>query len=187
MSTPTWGNADLPLQPRPTAVLMLRTPVPPSTGSDPWHDQFGPYCLPSFPLSALESGSSTPLPPAFTPLHGQQPGAEVLRNALQSSATGRRRGRWISDDDSLTTTHLAKPEAPGGEEREWCVTSIPILGHRLIDTPALVARMKGGPQDPASQHKNYRGVVVTSQRAVDAWAEAAQIVSAELSEGVSGE
>lgn len=190
MGTPVLSSADMPPLPgssgsgfaavRPTAVLLLRTPVPPSAGTDPYHDVFGPFCLPSFPLSALESGSSTPLPPPVNPHVLGREGADILKSALQSSATGRRRGRWIADDDSLTTTHLARD---GDDEREWCVSSIPILGHRLVESHELARRILSGPVGTAGDQAaggKYRGVVVTSQRAVDAWGEAAQHVSQEL-------
>ncbi|PWN39611.1 hypothetical protein IE81DRAFT_15494 [Ceraceosorus guamensis] len=225
MTTP---EAAIGTQARPTTVLLLRTPVPPSVGTDPYHDIFGPFCLPSFPFSALESGSSTPLPAAPLNPHsiGKGEGVELLKNALQGSETGRRRGRWISDDDSLTTTHLEKVKVRAASrngtaagaadgldeetlEREWCVCSIPVLGHSLIDTDGLARRARSGPppppppsqpsssssaQDvqmdgdaqPSSQsgaHEKYRGVIVTSQRAVDAWAEAAKQVAQEMQQG----
>lgn len=52
-----------PPQRRPTTVLLLRTPVPPKEGTDPYHDVFGTFCLPSFPMSALDSGAATPIAP----------------------------------------------------------------------------------------------------------------------------
>ncbi|CEH13064.1 UROPORPHYRINOGEN III SYNTHASE [Ceraceosorus bombacis] len=201
MTTP---EAAIGTQARPTTVLLLRTPVPPSVGTDPYHDIFGPFCLPSFPFSALESGSSTPLPAAPLNPHsiGKGEGVELLKNALQGSETGRRRGRWISDDDSLTTTHLEKVNvratrngtaagaAADGEdeetlEREWCVCSIPVLGHSLIDTDGLTRRVDGDAQQSSQlgAHEKYRGVIVTSQRAVDAWAEAAKQVAQEMQQG----
>ncbi|CAO1616301.1 unnamed protein product [Parajaminaea phylloscopi] len=46
---------------RPSTVLLLRTPVGPNRGTDPYHDAFGAFCLPSFPVSALDSGAATPI------------------------------------------------------------------------------------------------------------------------------
>lgn len=199
MSTPILSASDVPshLVTRPTSVLMLRTPVPPSQGTDPYHDAFGSFCLPSFPLSALESGSSTPLPPAIgltqlTP--NDRSGAEILKRALNASATGRRRGRWIGEDDpTLTTHHLADdPDAilygdPAEQEmlkREFCVTSVPILGHRVLNADVLADCMMNGSLEEAGR-RAYRGAIFTSQRAVEAWAEASTKVAGSVKEGKS--
>jgi hypothetical protein len=199
MSTPVLSPMEL--QPvhyqRPTSVLMLRTPVPPSQGTDPYHDAFGPFCLPSFPLSALESGSSTPLPPPISVAQmssSDRSGADLLKSALNSSATGRRRGRWIDDDATLTTHHLASdPDAvttDGGPDqeipkREYCVTSVPILGHRVLNADELADRIMNGTKEEGGIRREYRGAIVTSQRAVEAWAEAEHIVAPSVREGKS--
>lgn len=71
--------AVLQTHPRPSTVLLLRTPVAPSRGTDPYHDAFGAFCLPSFPMSALDSGAATPvaLPPKTLP--------EALASATHST------------------------------------------------------------------------------------------------------
>ncbi|PWN46978.1 hypothetical protein IE53DRAFT_322005 [Violaceomyces palustris] len=157
----------------PTTVLLLRTPVPTSQGTDPYHDAFGSFCLPSFASSALESGSSTPLPnhplgPLSTATDHQA--VDLLKSALSTSPTGRRRGKFIKDTHRLMTHHLAYPVTAEGEEIEieYCVTSFPILDHQLVNTKGLSDTILRG-------HSNgfpYRGVIVTSQRAVEAWVEA---------------
>lgn len=201
MSTPILAPSDLPPIPymRPTSVLMLRTPVPPSQGTDPYHDAFGPFCLPSFPLSALESGSSTPLPPPISLTQmssSDRSGADLLKNALSASATGRRRGRWIDDDATLTTHHLASDadaiNLDDGEEedqeipkREFCVTSVPILGHRVLNADELADRILYGSKEKGDLRREYRGAIVTSQRAVEAWAEASNIVADTVRAGKS--
>lgn len=195
MSTPVMTPTEL--QPatfmRPTSVLMLRTPVPPSQGTDPYHDAFGPFCLPSFPLSALESGSSTPLPPPISLTQmapNDRAGADLLKNALKASATGRRKGRWIEDDATLTTHHMANDpdaaEVEGQEvpKKEFCVTSVPILGHRVLNADVLADRiMNGSLQEQDGVRRPFRGCIVTSQRAVEAWAEAVAMVAESIREG----
>lgn len=180
---------------RPTSVLMLRTPIPPSQGTDPYHDAFGPFCLPSFPFSALESGSSTPLPPtnSLTMSANERTGADLLRNALAASSTGRRRGRWIDDDGTLTTHHLSsEPDDVAGTsadtsdeipKREFCVTSLTILGHRTVNIDQLVDKILEGSEDTGNGRKPFRGAVITSQRAVEAWMEAAVIAAEQIRSG----
>lgn len=200
MSTPILAPADLPpiAYMRPTSVLMLRTPVPPSQGTDPYHDTFGPFCLPSFPLSALESGSSTPLPPPISLTQmsfSDRSGADLLKSALSASATGRRRGRWIDDDATLTTHHLATDadaisSMDDGEDqevpkREFCVTSVPILGHRVLNADELANRILYGSKEEGGMRREHRGAIVTSQRAVEAWAEACNIIAETIRAGKS--
>jgi hypothetical protein len=121
-------------------------------------------------------------------------GADLLKSALSASATGRRRGRWIDDQATLTTHHLASdPDAITTDEgedqeipkREYCVTSIPILGHRVFNADELADRMLYGTKEEGGLRREYRGAIVTSQRAVEAWAEAANIVSKSIREGKS--
>ena len=185
MVSPVMQPAELPATSyvRPTSVLMLRNPVPPSQGTDPYHDAFGAFCLPSFPLSALESGSSTPLPPPISMAglpSSDRSGADLLRNALNASKTGRRRGKWIEDDTSLTTHHLspepddaiASAGADDTSQREFCVTSVTILGHRTLNIDQLGEKLLNGYATESGDKIPYRGAIVTSQRAVEAWAEA---------------
>lgn len=98
----------------------------------------------------------------------------------------------------LTTHHLAPdPDAlPAGyvtfdedgnedevPKREFCVTSIPILGHTLLNYDILAKKIMHG----SESGQPYRGAIITSQRAVEAWAQAASgtNLTEELREGKS--
>lgn len=216
----------------PVSVLLFRQPLPTSEGTDPYHDAFGNFCLPSYPTSALESGSSTPLPPPVNPNLLQGPsdrtGAERLRHALELSKGGQRRGRWIADEPTLTTHHLSPKDSreialarkvthatlsrPGQHEKEkpaveaaanaalevddqveWSVTSMPILETGLVHLSQLSRRLINGaevalpPGSEAGQAQalaklRYRGVVMTSQRAVEAYVQAAEKAADQLVE-----
>lgn len=196
MASPVLHAADLsqPAYVRPTSVMMLRTPVPPSQGTDPYHDAFGPFCLPSFPYSALESGSSTPLPSmAMSGLTStDRSGADLLRSALSASKPGRRKNRFYEEETSLTTHHLSPemedaigPAVDGTDappKREYCVTSVTILGHRGVNIDKLCDRLSNGAESDGERGP-YRGAIITSQRAVEAWAEAAQKLSESVRNG----
>ncbi|CAD6956417.1 unnamed protein product [Tilletia controversa] len=179
------------------SVVLFRSPVPSSQGTDPWHDAFGPFCLPSFPVSALESGTSTPLAPV----------------ALTSSGLPSRKPRPPPSNPMLTTHHLhilthnnsnleddalsiadsadsqssappsptttaaassssssrsrassaVPPRRPTIETTEFTVSSIPVLASVSCNQSPLVG---------AFLNRQWAGVVCTSQRAVQAWAEA---------------
>ncbi|KIS67622.1 uncharacterized protein UMAG_04126 [Mycosarcoma maydis] len=193
---------DIEEPPPPVTILLLRSPVSMSKGTDPYHDAFGSFCLPSFATSALESGTSTPLPSLST---GSNPclsstaenGAlDLIKTALSQqaavvasssnkpssdnasstalpySATGRRKGKFIHDQPRLMTHHLSYlTDANGNEvEIEYCVTSFPILTHKFVNQDLFVDRLLHGSRthdtDTASP---YRGMIVTSQRAVEAY------------------
>lgn len=141
--------------PRPVCVLMLRTPVPMSEGTDSYHDAFGSFCLPSFASSALESGSSTPLTPQ------KAVGESEVRERLEG-------GRLVRDETWLMTHH----RFGGDDGREFCVTSFPILGHRTLHLDELAQRIERA----AVREEAFDGVVITSQRAVQAWKEASERV-----------
>lgn len=208
----------LPIPPPPLSILLFRTPVTASEGTDPYHDAFGSFCLPSFPMSAVESGTTTPLPPPINPSTLKGPsdrsGAELLKSALNFSAGGRRRGRWIEEDPVLTTSHLASKDddevdalhkladLSGGsrlltdtlldDKMEFCVTSIPILTSQHVHLDELVEKMlngvemdlpQGSEEDKESRFKQklrFRGVVITSQRAAEAWEKAAKMAAQRL-------
>ena len=190
---------DIEEPPPPITILLLRSPVPMSKGTDPYHDAFGSFCLPSFASSALESGTSTPLPSLSTgaksslsstaengaldliktALTQQVAGSKASMDqhtsasaALPLSATGRRKGKFIHDQPRLMTHHLSYPsDANGNEvEVEYCVTSFPILTHKLLNQDAFVDRLLYGSQKQGSASPGpYRGMIVTSQRAVEAY------------------
>ncbi|SNX86345.1 related to HEM4 - Uroporphyrinogen III synthase [Melanopsichium pennsylvanicum] len=188
---------DIEEPPPPITVLLLRSPLSMSKGTDPYHDAFGSFCLPSFASSALESGTSTPLPSlstgpkaslALTTDHGaldliktalsQQAAASNKSNdqasstPLPLSTTGRRKGKFIQDQPRLMTHHLSYPaDAAGNEiELEYCVTSFPILAHKFVNHDEFVDRLlHGHPIDGHVSGVPYRGMIVTSQRAVEAY------------------
>ena len=152
----------------PVSVLLLRSPIPTSKGTDPYHDAFGSFCLPSFATSALESGTSTPLPDTTQP---DQDSLELIKSALSQS--GRRKGRFIEDQPRLMTHHLSYPT--DDIDIEYCVTSFPILTHTLLNIETLADRLLHAyPSNQGGERIPYRGMVVTSQRAVDAYIEAAR-------------
>ncbi|KAJ1024717.1 hypothetical protein NDA16_002757 [Ustilago loliicola] len=193
---------DIEEPPPPITVLLLRSPVSMSKGTDPYHDAFGSFCLPSFASSALESGTSTPLPSlstgsksslALTTDNGaldliktaltQQAAAanksEALSDqpastssALPVSPTGRRKGKFIQDQPRLMTHHLSYPSDSSGNEVEieYCVTSFPILAHKFVNQDQFVDRLLYGSRAEGSDVGGaYRGMIFTSQRAVEAY------------------
>lgn len=146
---------------RPVCVLMLRSPVPVSQGTDSYHDAFGAFCLPSFANSAIESGFSTPLTPLRNGADEQLTDSEI-RAAIGKSLSMRQTRRFFGDDAWLMTHH--KPNA----ERDFCVTSFPILGHKTLNVELLAEKIRR----IFSGEEHYDGVIITSQRAVQAWTEA---------------
>ncbi|SPO47213.1 related to HEM4 - Uroporphyrinogen III synthase [Moesziomyces antarcticus] len=187
--------------PPPVTVLLLRSPVSMSKGTDPYHDAFGSFCLPSFASSALESGTSTPLPSLSASGRSSlastaESGAlDLIKTALSQqaaiannittsakhassaaplplSATGRRKGKFIHDQPRLMTHHLSYPSDANGDEVEieYCVTSFPILSHRFVHQQEFVDRLlHGSRSDDSKPAAPYRGMIVTSQRAVEAY------------------
>ncbi|KAJ1019002.1 hypothetical protein NDA18_006153 [Ustilago nuda] len=200
---------DIEEPPPPITVLLLRSPVSVSKGTDPYHDAFGSFCLPSFASSALESGASTPLPSlsigpksslASTTDNGaldliksaltQQAAATTqseslsdqpasasasASSALPVSPSGRRKGKFIQDQRRLMTHHISYPSDASGKqvEMEYCVTSFPILAHKFVNQDRFVDRLLYGSPAQGVVHGNaYRGMIVTSQRAVEAYVSA---------------
>jgi uroporphyrinogen-III synthase len=194
---------DIEEAPPPVTVLLLRSPVPMSKGTDPYHDAFGSFCLPSFASSALESGTSTPLPSLSASGKSSlastvESGAlDLIKTALSQqaaiannnnnktsanhassaaplplSATCRRKGKFIHDQPRLMTHHLSYPSDASGDEVEieYCVTSFPILSHRFVHQQEFVDRLLHGSRSDGSKSATpYRGMIVTSQRAVEAY------------------
>ena len=217
----------------PSTVLLLRTPVPPDQGTDPYHDAFGSFCLPSFPLSALDSGAATPIAPrprgnsahrsdantlgmtpaatdSIEPSNGKARPEELLLQALQKQqqpqppppnlrASGRasspqrnytrQQPSYGSDASSvtvpsassqgsslvLTTHHIGWQElsfvqaskmglSEGSVDREWCVTSLPVLGSESVNGEQVEEWLEEG---------DWGAVVATSNRAWDVWRERA--------------
>lgn len=70
------------------------------------------------------------------------------------------------------THHLSYPTDSSGNEVEveYCVTSFPILAHELVHRDEFVDRLlHGAPVEGSDDRVAYRGMIVTSQRAVDAY------------------
>ncbi|KAL9937371.1 hypothetical protein V8E36_003780 [Tilletia maclaganii] len=172
------------------SIVLFRTPIPTSQGTDPWHDAFGPFCLPSFPLSAVESGTSSPLPPvALTasglPLRKPRPSAispmltthhlHLVTHSSSSPAPSTTTDDDDSnsasadslDDSSAPSSPLTRPAAspvrrPRIDPIEFAITSIPVLASVSCNQSPLVG---------AFLNRQWAGVVCTSQRAVQAWSE----------------
>ncbi len=70
------------------------------------------------------------------------------------------------------THHLSYPSDANGDEVEieYCVTSFPILSHRFVHQQEFVDRLlHGSRSDDSKPAAPYRGMIVTSQRAVEAY------------------
>lgn len=111
-----------------------------------------------------------------------------MTSISSSSEKEKRKGRWITDEGLLTTHHLSwsiDPDNPDGEEieREYCVSSIPILSHCTTNVDSLARKLVYGSesrteeqdQEEDKENRNgnrkespYRGIIVCSQRAVEA-------------------
>lgn len=162
---------------RPTSVLLLRQPVPMSQGTDAYHDAFGPFCLPSFALSALDTRTSTPSTPHNEPV---QTGAQnaAMRDFIQLPKPNDVRWELPRKHETphasyLMTHHLGHGESP---PNEFCVISYPILSHVTVGQELLMERMVQLLQSPTK----YDGVILTSQRAVQAWQESWSVLSKRL-------
>lgn len=123
----------------------------------------------------------------------ERSGADLLRNALNASKTGKRHGRWIDDDGTLTTHHLSsEPDDAVGTsaetveeppKREFCVTSVTILGHRTTNVDILADKLLFGAEEHNNERRAFRGAIATSQRAVEAWLEATLALSDQVRTG----
>ncbi|WFD26988.1 uroporphyrinogen-III synthase [Malassezia nana] len=163
----------------PITVLLLRQPVSMLDGTDAYHDAFGSFCLPSFAVSALDSGSSasgTPVANEVEPLRAAHSPGHALLTAQQKlqdlSLTP------ISDQGYLMTHHMANVQDINdldADDREFCIISFPILSHGSRHVDILAQKIRNVLQEGVA----YDGVVVTSQRAVQAWQEACSLVTAD--------
>ncbi|WFD41699.1 uroporphyrinogen-III synthase [Malassezia psittaci] len=151
--------------PRLVSILLLREPVSVLQGTDAYHDVFGSFCLPSFSLSALESGSSTPRNSSGTPV----PLVDAEQNWSPSHDRSSLLGHNIFQDKTYLMTHHVDPD---DNQREFWVISYPVLTHRLENIPLLADRIL-----QAVHHETYDGVIITSKRAVQAWIEACKQVT----------
>ncbi|WFD22941.1 uroporphyrinogen-III synthase [Malassezia equina] len=164
----------------PITVLLLRQPVSMLEGTDAYHDAFGSFCLPSFAVSALDSGSSAsgtpiandlePLRAAHSPSH---PPPSTPHNLEDLSSSP------MNNKGYLMTHHMANlhdDESADADDREFCITSFPILSHGTRHVDILAQKIRNALQEG----EVYDGVVITSQRAVQAWQEACSLVSADV-------
>ncbi|PKI85218.1 uroporphyrinogen-III synthase [Malassezia vespertilionis] len=133
---------------KPVSVLLLREPVSVSLGTDAYHDAFGEFCLPSFELSALATGVTTPE-------------GEPISQATDIDFAK----HMIQDVAYLMTHHKPKEYA-----QEYCIVSFPVLSHTLDNISDVAQKI-------IKYGESYDGVVLTSQRAVQAWTEAVKHIS----------
>ena len=159
----------------PLSVLLLREPVSVLQGTDAYHDAFGSFCLPSFALSALESGASTPRTPYQTI---QTPEGGDGKLLLPSSPVMERSSvpsYHSFQNNSYLMTHHSAPESDhdDAKDREYCIVSFPILSHSLQNIKELSDRILGA----VDGKYKYDGVVITSKRAVQTWVEACKVVA----------
>lgn len=155
-----------PEEPHIVSILLLREPVSILQGTDAYHDAFGSFCLPSYSLSALESGASTPHTPgalSHTPDSDRSRSPILERPSLMSSNV-------FQDKAYLMTHHVASDD----DSREYWIVSFPILTHKLQNLSPLAERILRAVEDKES----YDGVIITSKRAVQAWIEACRQVAA---------
>ncbi|SHO77610.1 Uncharacterized protein MSYG_1952 [Malassezia sympodialis ATCC 42132] len=149
-------------------------------GTDAYHDAFGSFCLPSFAVSALDSGSSAsgtpvanegePLRAGLSPVNQLHASLHKLQELSDSSR---------NHQEYLMTHHMGnlhQDESADSDDREFCITSFPILSHVTRHVDILAQKIRSALQDGVV----YDGVVITSQRAVQAWQEACSLISADM-------
>ena len=163
----------MPHRSKPVSVLLLRHPVSVQQGTDPYHDAFGPFCLPSFELSALDTRSSTPGSPRSEPQQQSAWGDICYRTAsgnekgldnsakeeLNSARTG---PESTSKHDYLMTHHMYSTES---NQREFCITSFPILTHQTVH----INELEGIIHRVHERSTSFDGIVLPSQRAAQAY------------------
>ena len=163
----------MPHRSKPVSVLLLRQPVSVQQGTDPYHDAFGPFCLPSFELSALDTRSSTPGSPRSEPQQQSAWGDICYRTAsgnekgldnsakeeLNSARTG---PESTSKHDYLMTHHMYSTES---NQREFCITSFPILTHQTVH----INELEGIIHRVHERSTSFDGIVLPSQRAAQAY------------------
>jgi len=164
----------------PITVLLLRQPVSMLEGTDAYHDVFGSFCLPSFAVSALDSGSSasgTPVTNDTGPLRaGHSPGHHLHTTPHKFQELS---DSPMNNQGYLMTHHMAnmhQDESADPDDLEFCITSFPILSHGTRHVDVLAQKIRSALQDGVV----YDGVVITSQRAVQAWQEACSLISADV-------
>ncbi|KAK0533114.1 uroporphyrinogen-III synthase [Tilletia horrida] len=177
------------------SVVLFRSPVPTSQGTDPWHDAFGPFCLPSFPLSALESGTSSPLAPVALTASGlpsRKPRPAPTNPMLTTHhlhLTAHPPSDSAIDDDAVSLAESIDSESsaspslagsqanvPSSRTRKESVLRRPSIEpteFAVTSIPVLASiTCNHSPLVGACLNHQWAGVVCTSQRAVQAWGEA---------------
>lgn len=150
----------------PVSVLLLRQPVPVQQGTDPYHDAFGSFCLPSFELSALDTRSATPGTPKSEltayPFDDTQQQQQQQQQSNASDTNEKAAELSPNHHVYLMTHHMSSAEP---ENREFCVISFPILTHVTVSADELDQILLSIYQGTIK----YDGVIMTSQKAVHAW------------------
>lgn len=146
-----------PRRPESVSILLLRQPVPVHQGTDPYHDAFGTFCSPSCDLSTLVAHS------ALSRASKSDNSLSSLRHATNESQPDQ--DPSTDDDLYLMTHHTLANEI---KDLEFCVVSFPILTYVTVHADELDQALLG-------MHRNtthYDGVIMTSQKAVQAWQQA---------------
>lgn len=141
----------------PVRVLLLRQPVPVHQGTDPYHDAFGTLRTSFHDRATLNTPSAASSAPRndnslACPAHT----ATESRPAPESSA---------DDDLYLMTHHMCPHEL---KDLEFRVVSFPILTHVTVHADELDQALLG----MYHHTTHYDGVIMTSQKAVQAWQKA---------------
>lgn len=152
---------------RPLSVLLLRSPV--SSGTDSYHDAYGPLFVPPLSVTAIDSAGSTPRliqnRSAGNSLRSDDSSAIALNAALSDAPPSEPLAATDISQTWLMTHHKGKS---GNSELEFCVTSFPVLAHRKVSINDLAAVI-------AAPQCVYDGVIITSQRAVESWVDASRV------------
>lgn len=152
---------------RQLSVLLLRSPV--SSGTDPYHDVYGPLCVPPLSATTIDSAGSTPrlIQNRFAgnSLRIDDSCATALNTTLSDIPPSDPIAATDNPQTWLMTHHKGKI---GDSEREFCVTSFPVLAHRKVSIDDLAAVI-------AAPQCVYDGVIITSQRAVESWVDASHV------------
>lgn len=141
----------------PVRVLLLRQPVPVHQGTDPYHHAFG----------TLRTSFRDPASPDTS---GAASCAPKNDNSLTSPAHTTNESRpdpdLFANDDLYLVTHHMRPHEL--KDVEFRVVSFPILTHVTVHADELDQALLG----MYHHTTHYDGVIMTSQKAVQAWQQA---------------
>ena len=149
----------------PVRVLLLRQPVPVHQGTDPYHHAFG----------TLRTSFRDPASPGTS---GAASCAPKNDNSLTSPAHTTNESRpdpdLFANDDLYLVTHHMRPHEL--KDVEFRVVSFPILTHVTVHADELDQALLG----MYHHTTHYDGVIMTSQKAVQAWQQACVRVNQKL-------